>query len=141
MKISAGTAIIYNKKLLLCHPVNCAWTNSFSLPKGGVDEGETILDAAIRETIEEVGISINPTQISNIDDPIEIMYTNKKGEDFKKVYVYVIRINNLSEIDRLEEIMGESTLQKTEVDWAGFMTKEEALPKIFYRFKPILDLL
>ena len=30
--------------------------NSWSLPKGHVDKGETILDAAIREIYEETGI-------------------------------------------------------------------------------------
>ena len=112
--------------------------NSFSIPKGGVDEGETLLDAAIRETKEEVGITINPSQISNIDNPIEVQYISKKNEFFKKVFVFIVKIENLSEIGLTSEIIDTKQLQVGEVDWAGFMDKEDSMNKIFFRFKPLL---
>jgi len=141
MNISAGVAIIYNHKLLLCHPTNNRWVNSFSLPKGGVDLGETFLEAAIRECREEVGIDIIPSQISNLTKPIQIDYVNKAGVLFKNFFVSNVKINKLSEIGLTSEIVPKEQLQASEIDWAGFLTADEAEEKIFYRFKPILDLL
>lgn len=141
MNISAGIAILYNNKILLCHPTSLPWVNSFSIPKGGVDDGETLLEAAIRETKEEVGINIDPDQISNLDDPIEVLYINKSGKLFKKAYVFIVKITSLSEIQSDSEVLEKSRLQASEVDWAGFLDVEEASTKIFYRFKTLLNLI
>jgi ADP-ribose pyrophosphatase YjhB (NUDIX family) len=73
VSISAGTAILYKNKILLCHPTTLPWVNSFSPPKGGIDNDETLLEAALRETSEEVGIHLDVSQISNPDDPIEVL--------------------------------------------------------------------
>jgi 8-oxo-dGTP pyrophosphatase MutT (NUDIX family) len=141
VSISAGTAILYKNKILLCHPTTLPWVNSFSPPKGGIDNDETLLEAALRETSEEVGIHLDVSQISNPDDPIEVLYISKKGELFKKAYIFIVKIKSLSEIDASNEVLDKSRLQASEVDWAGFMTKEEADNKIFFRFKPLLNLI
>ena len=141
ISISAGTAILYKNKILLCHPTTLPWVNSFSPPKGGVDMNETLLEAALRETSEEVGIHLDVSQISNPDDPIEVLYISKKGELLKKAYIFIVKIKSLSEIDASNEVLDKSRLQASEVDWAGFMTKEEAENKIFFRFKPLLNLI
>ena len=49
----AGGIVINNNKEVVIVNQN---HNSWSLPKGHVDKGETILDAAIREIYEETGI-------------------------------------------------------------------------------------
>ncbi len=141
VSISAGTAILYKNKILLCHPTTLPWVNSFSPPKGGIDNDETLLEAALRETSEEVGIHLDVSQISNPDDPIEVLYISKKGELFKKAYIFIVKIKSLSEIDASNEVLDKSRLQASEVDWAGFMTKEDADKKIFFRFKPLLNLI
>lgn len=141
MKISAGTCIVYNNKILFCHPTNASWSATYSPAKGGVDIGEKIIDAAIRETKEEIGIDISETMISNTNQPIEITYFNKKKEIHKVVYLFLVKINSLSEIGLTEEIVPNSQLQVEEVDWAGFLSKEEITEKSFHRFLPLLDLL
>ena len=142
MKISAGTCIIYNNKVLFCHPTDSSWVGSFSPAKGGVDKNETLLDAAIRETKEEIGITITESMISNLNKPIEINYfSSKKKEIHKKVYLFLVKINKLSEIGIDSEIVPKAQLQKEEVDWAGFLTKEEILEKSFHRFHPLVELL
>lgn len=141
MKISAGTCIIFNNKLLFCHPTNASWNGTYSPAKGAVDEGETYLQAAIRETKEEVGIDIIKEQIDNLDNPIEIIYYNRKKEIHKIVYLFTVNINTLSEIGLTSEIVPQEQLQMEEVDWAGFLTKEQILEKSFHRFFPLVDLL
>ena len=141
MKISAGTCIKFNNKLLFCHPTNASWTGTYSPAKGAVDEGETFLQAAIRETKEEVGIDIVKEQIDNLDNPIEIIYYNRKKEIHKIVYLFTVNINSLSEIGLTSEIVPQEQLQMEEVDWAGFLTREEILKKSFHRFFPLVNLL
>ena len=53
--ISAGGVLINDQqRVLFCHPTNAAW-NSWLMPKGQVEEGENIEDAALREVLEETG--------------------------------------------------------------------------------------
>jgi ADP-ribose pyrophosphatase YjhB (NUDIX family) len=141
MKVSAGTCIKYNNKLLFCHPTSSAWFGTYSPAKGGVNIGETFIDAAIRETKEEIGININISMISNKEKPIEIIYLNKKKSIHKKVFLFIVNINSLSEIGLKGEVVPKEQLQKEEVDWAGFLTKEEILKKSFHRFLPLIELL
>lgn len=141
MKISAGTCIIYKNKILFCHPSNGSWVGTYSPAKGGVDEGESLIDAAIRETKEEVGITISKNQILNSDSPIEVIYYSKKKTIHKIVYLYTVRINDLSEIGLNSEIIPKTQLQIEEVDWAGFLTVDEIKEKSFHRFLNLIDLI
>ena len=135
VRVSAGCLIILNNsKVLLGHPTNNSWANCFSPPKGGVDVGETLLQAAVRETKEEMSIDIDISKISNIDNPILIEYNRKGGKIFKKVYLYIIHIGSVSEIGLTSEVIDKSNLQIEELDWAGFLEKDEAKVKIFHRF-------
>jgi ADP-ribose pyrophosphatase YjhB (NUDIX family) len=131
--ISAGLVIIYDNKILLVHPTGQKWYETYSIPKGHVEEDEDYLDAAIRETTEEIGIRILTNQIDFSEDKY-IEYKDKNGETYKRVYYYLVYLTEELDIDK-------SKLQKKEVDWAGFLTKEEAEKRIFWRFKPLLKYL
>ena len=63
IKISAGLVIIQDNKILLEHPTNHAWENSYSIPKGEIEEGEDLLECAIRETEEELGIQLDKEKL------------------------------------------------------------------------------
>ncbi len=139
MKISAGILIKYKEKYLFCHPTNASWDGTYSPPKGGVDINESLLNAAIRETKEEVGIIIETKMVSNIFDPFEVNYLSKKKEIHKKVYLFLVEIKNLKEIGLLSEIVPKSQLQIEEIDWAGFLTIEELKKKSFHRFLEIFN--
>ena len=141
MKISAGTCILYKNKILFCHPTNGSWFGSYSPAKGGVDEGESFIDAAIRETKEEIGISISKNQILNIETPIEVLYFSKKKTIHKIVYLFIVKINDLSEIGLTSEIVPKDQLQIEEVDWAGFLTADEIKEKSFHRFLNLIELI
>ena len=141
MKESAGTLIRYNNKFLFCHPSNASWEGFYGPAKGGIDEGESKINAALRETMEEIGVNINLDMISNPNDPIEVIYYTKKKEIHKKVYLYLVDIKSLDEIGLAGEIVPKNQLQLSEVDWAGFMTKEEIELKGFHRFRSLVNML
>ena len=59
MRKTAGIFLVKNDgTILVGHPTNHK-NDFFSIPKGGVDEGERLLDAAIRETYEESNIVVS----------------------------------------------------------------------------------
>jgi ADP-ribose pyrophosphatase YjhB (NUDIX family) len=135
MKISAGIIIKWKDSILLCHPTNAPWKDSYSFPKGLVEDDEDLIDAAIRECFEETGLSVSREQIVN-----RFIVPYKKGRNFfKKVYLYQINVNSLDELGLTDSVLDKSQLQLEEVDWAGFIEREDVEEKIFWRFKPILN--
>lgn len=131
VKISSGLVVIYDNKMLLCHPTNSPWWRTYSIPKGGVDKDEDILDAAIRETKEETGVKIKKSEIKSDESFID--YTNEKGKVYKRVYYWVVYLDR--------DISDSFVPQFKEVDWVGFIDKTEANKRIFGRFKPLLKYL
>jgi 8-oxo-dGTP pyrophosphatase MutT (NUDIX family) len=126
-KTSAGLAIIYDNKILLAHTTSRGWYGSYGIPKGGIDKGESKLDAAIRETREEVGITIPKNLIDKTEHTFTVS-TKKYGN--KIVYYYVVQISNLSQIGLKDLKVPKKQLQLEEVDWAGFLDYREATKRI-----------
>ncbi|MCX8166402.1 MAG: NUDIX domain-containing protein [Candidatus Micrarchaeota archaeon] len=94
-EVSAGI-VIFSRNLIenrLAFLVLVHRDGHYDFPKGHVEPNETTLDAAIRETKEETGIT-NFT-ILNKDQPLEISYSFKKNNKLikKKVVFYVGEIN------------------------------------------------
>jgi len=133
MKTSAGLVIIKNNKILLCHPTNSKWYGTYSIPKGGLEENETNIQAAIRETSEEVGIIVPIEYIKNKEYCVN--YTDNAGNIYKKVYYYIVELDNIPDILPLKQ------LQMTEIDYAAFYSKEDAEQLIFWRFKELLEII
>lgn len=134
---SAGLAIIYNNKILLAHPTGNKYWLTYSIPKGRIDSGEKALQAAIRETKEEVGIKV-PKELIN-KKKYKIEYKNKKGKIYKIVKYYLVKIKKLSDLNLSTEIIDKSNLQLDEVDWAGFIPLKEAVKRINPKLLSILD--
>jgi ADP-ribose pyrophosphatase YjhB (NUDIX family) len=130
VELSAGLAIIQNNTILLGHPTNQKWQGTFSIPKGRVEEGEDLLDTAIRETREEIGITIDPSDIEDTE-PQYIDYKDKKGVTYKRVYYFIVK-------PKIEIKSTAITPDKKEIDWAGFLLKDAANQRIFWRLKDIL---
>ena len=125
-KYSAGLAIIYDNKILLGHTTGRGWYGSYGIPKGGIDKGESKLQAAIRETQEEIGITI-PTNLIGKTEYTFSVTTNKYN---KVVYYYVVQIDNLSLL-RLKDLkVPKKQLQVEEIDWAGFLDYKEATKRV-----------
>jgi ADP-ribose pyrophosphatase YjhB (NUDIX family) len=132
MKTSAGLVIIFDKKILLVHPTNAPWFGSYSIPKGEIKEGESLLDTAIRETKEEIGVEFKKEDFNTFPNFIE--YRDKNNKLYKTVWYFTIFLPESLDMTKIN-------LQPEEVDWVGFLDKEEAEKRIFGRFKEILEYL
>ena len=64
----------------------------WTFPKGHVDNGETDLEAAIRETKEEAGLDVNDFRLF-FDFKLESSYVSRKGIS-KTVWYWIAEINN-----------------------------------------------
>ena len=128
IKKSAGLAIIYDGMILLGHTTGRGWYGSYGIPKGGIEIGEDNISAAIRETYEEVGIKVPKKLI----DPTEhtFVVTSKNKNHNKIVYYYIVKINDLSQIGLKDIKISKSNLQVEEIDWAGFLTYNDAIKRI-----------
>jgi len=60
-----GIAFIENNKLLIVQSKKSSKTNSYTFIGGGVEKGETLLEAAVREVSEEIhnGFTIKPEEL------------------------------------------------------------------------------
>jgi 8-oxo-dGTP pyrophosphatase MutT (NUDIX family) len=127
-KQSAGLAIIYNGMVLLGHTTSRGWYGSYGIPKGGIEKGESKLDAAIRETYEEIGIKVPKSLI----DPTEYTFavTSRNQEYNKIVYYYIVKLDDLSQVGLKDTKVPKSQLQVEEIDWAGFISYNEAKKRI-----------
>ena len=73
-RLSCGVVILNpDRELLLCHVTG---QNHWDLPKGGIDPGETPLQAALRETREEAGLCLDAHPLLDLG---RLPYTNKKN--------------------------------------------------------------
>ncbi len=72
-RLSCGVVIVNDEhELLLCHVTG---QNHWDLPKGGIDEGESPLQAALRETREETGLRLAADELVDLG---RFQYTGKK---------------------------------------------------------------
>ena len=128
-KKMAGVAIIYDNKILLVHPTNASWQkNTLGIPKGKVEDGEDLKDAALRELEEETGISLDDSQVSQ--EPLVADYLDRKGNIDKQLVYFTCEIDDLNEIGLERNRVNKENLQLEEIDWAGFLSPIEAYPKI-----------
>jgi len=137
---SAGLVIISNNEILLVHPTGASWDGTYSIPKGEMDDFESSLHAAIRETKEEIGIDFSSYLKDHNGNPDGVIEYKKSGTNkvYKKVFYFILVLNDDQLIDtmKLLDIMDR---ENREVDWAGFVGKNDAEERIFHRFKPILE--
>jgi predicted NUDIX family NTP pyrophosphohydrolase len=81
MKLESFGTLLYrtnkNKlEVLLVHPSGDKnKTSAWSIPKGKKEKGETGLEAAVRETLEETGVKVDPNSLENFGF---VIYKSKK---------------------------------------------------------------
>lgn len=119
-----------NPEVLLVHPGGPFWTKkdigAWSIPKGGMEEGESMLDAAKRELEEETGIKT--------DGEFVELGSVKQGN--KIIYAWAFQLNTEAEIRisnffELEWPPNSGNLKSfPEIDKAEWFNLEEAKIKI-----------
>lgn len=98
-EISAGGVVVFANTILLLRKYNGDWV----LPKGRIEVGEEILDAALREVEEETGIKAEAKRYLG-----EIHYTYKENWDetnrvHKTVHWYMMKSDSISTVPQKEE--------------------------------------
>jgi len=133
MKHSCGFIIVSTNKVLICHPTYHP-SNFFSIPKGKIEEGETEIEAAYRETFEETGLDLK--KIPFAQEPICLGtwgYSHKK----KKVTIFLfIAADNIQSIklfcDSMVKQDGCAFPENDKFIWADF---DYAIENIHYTQK------
>lgn len=64
-QVTCAIVIKHKNTVLLAHSTNELWTK-WNFPKGIADEGETHIDAAIRELEEETGLIVTADKLTDI---------------------------------------------------------------------------
>jgi 8-oxo-dGTP diphosphatase len=81
-KVAAATVILENGKILLVRRVNEPHRGQWTLPAGFINGGEDPAQAAIRETLEETGLTVRITALLDIYARRE----HARGADFVIFY-------------------------------------------------------
>ena len=136
MKFSAGLAIVFDGKVMMAHTTGRKWSTGYGIPKGGIEDGESKIEAAIRETYEEIGIKV-PMKL--IDQTQHSFYVKSRKHKYDKtVYYYIVELESLDQIGLKDERVPKKQLQLEEIDWAGFMDLKEASKKIIFSQQPVI---
>jgi ADP-ribose pyrophosphatase YjhB (NUDIX family) len=60
IQIIVGCIVVKNKSFVMVQEAQTKCRGKWNLPLGHLDEGESIVDGAIRESQEETGLTLNP---------------------------------------------------------------------------------
>lgn len=135
---AVGVAVLYRSKILLVHPANGSWVRPImGIPKGGIEPGEDLLEAALRELKEETGITVSPAQLDPTVQTVEVFNNQSKYQH--SIHYFICQIQDLSEIGLESISVPKDQLQKEEVDWAGFIDIKDAYHKVARAQLIILD--
>ncbi|REK19575.1 MAG: NUDIX domain-containing protein [Planctomycetota bacterium] len=129
MKQSSGTLLYrqaeHGLEVLLVHPSgNYNRRAAWSIPKGVPDEGESLEDAARRETLEETGITAGPLV------PLGFVVYRKSG---KRVHAFAGPCDDSEpactswEVDRAEFVPLETARRTLHADQCELIDRLEAL--------------
>lgn len=116
MRVTAGLLLYCDNKIVL---VQEQVSGKYSIPKGEVHEGETYLNAAIRETEEECGITISKDNII----PKEYFCSIDIKQCSRKLFYYKATIS-------LQQFNKRNTTESKEIKKVILCNEEEAISLI-----------
>ena len=90
-----GIAFIENNKLLIVQSKKSSKTNSYTFIGGGVENGETLLEAAIREVSEEIhnGFTISPSELELVMTKKEVAASDPNKQIEMHTFIAHKKIN------------------------------------------------
>jgi len=121
---SAGLAIVWQGQVLLGHTTGRNFKTGYGIPKGGIDPGESEIQAAIRETFEEIGIKVPEGLIDRNTNTFAV--TSRKYKYNKVVTYFIVEIDSLDQIGLKKPKVPKSQLQIDEVNDARFLDHSAA---------------
>jgi len=115
-RLSCGVVILNpDRELLLCHVTG---QNHWDLPKGGIDAGETPIQAALRETREECGLRLEAETLLDLG---RFRYTTKKDLHLFATFTERIELRELRcESHYLDRLSGRSLPEMDGFGWFAF---------------------
>lgn len=90
----SAMAVVIHKNNILCTSEEIYGNISVSLPKGHIEKGETVLEAAIRECYEETNVEIKKENMVEMLEPYEVNFTNHYFDIVKKIIYPVLFVVN-----------------------------------------------
>jgi 8-oxo-dGTP pyrophosphatase MutT (NUDIX family) len=117
-EVSAGGVVLHEGKVLVIVPTRRAADGShvLGLPKGHLDEGETILQAAAREVREETGVTV---ELVRELGEVRYWYVRDRHRVAKSVHFFLFRYVSGDPADHDEEVL--------EARWMGLAEAHKAL--------------
>lgn len=109
---TAGTVVLKQDKglkVLVIRRVFKDGSEDYTFPKGGIDEGESVQDCAIRETLEETGYKIKLIEfLDSFEFTLEA--ADKKSGTFRRSYFFLAELEDdkqfeISHPDETEDIL------------------------------------
>ncbi len=90
-EVSAGGVVVHDGQVLVIVPTRRAADGSqvLALPKGHLDKGETIVQAATREVREETGMVVEPVQELG---EVRYWYVRDRHRIAKSVHFFLFRL-------------------------------------------------
>lgn len=110
----ASAAIILENEAGAVLAVKAKYKNYWTIPGGIVDAGETPQEAAIRETLEEVGIEIAP-------EILEFVAVVSRRSNDAMTYQFIFKAPLVA------PVVDHIALQASELEAYAFMTKEQVM--------------
>lgn len=98
-EISSGGIIVFGNTILLLRKYNGDWV----LPKGKVEDGESMMQAAIREVYEEAGVK---AKVEEYIGKINYKFKNSRNREetvMKTVHWYLMSTKNMNANPQKEE--------------------------------------
>jgi 8-oxo-dGTP pyrophosphatase MutT (NUDIX family) len=93
MRKTAGIFLIRkDNKLLIAHPTKLP-ENRWSIPKGGIEDGEYPTDAAVREMFEEANVDVSTWTLMHNLEHVKLKY--KEEEKLLVPFVLFEKQNNI----------------------------------------------
>lgn len=109
----------------------------WKFPKGHTEDGETLLETAVRETQEEIGINTNPENVIT-DKYFTESYIFERGEDDSRPAGEIEKINMylLGKVVKKGELAPEVSLNEefAQYRWATYEEALELLPENSQKF-------
>jgi 8-oxo-dGTP pyrophosphatase MutT (NUDIX family) len=107
----AGIALWHGGRLLL---VRTSYRSTLDLPGGGVEHGEEVMAAALRELREETGIDLPATALGA---PVTLRFRHEHRPIVSTVYAA-----------RIDQPM-QPVIDRAEIVWAGYLSLDEMAAK------------